>query len=66
LQEIAFQAPLEAELSMLPRHTRLRDVPADQVLSKYPLVSKMNIERGFLENLFTAGREAAKAVLADS
>jgi NTE family protein len=63
LHEIAFQAPLEAELSMLPRHTRLLDISADHALARYPLVSKMNTERGFLENLFTAGRDAAKAAL---
>jgi len=59
LHEIAFQAPLEAELSLLPRHTRLSEVSADLALAKHPLISKMNTEKSFLETLFTAGREAA-------
>jgi NTE family protein len=63
LHEIAFQAPLDAELAMLPRHTRLVEVLADDALGKHPLTSKMNTERSFLENLFLAGRAAAEAVL---
>jgi NTE family protein len=59
LHEIAFQAPLDAELALLPRHTRLLDISADAALSQHPLTSKMNVERGFLDNLFAAGREAA-------
>jgi NTE family protein len=59
LHEIAFQAPLDAELALLPRHTRLQDISADAALSQHPLTSKMNMERGFLDNLFAAGREAA-------
>jgi NTE family protein len=59
LHEIAFQAPLEAELAMLPPHIRLRDIPADAALARHPLTSKMNTDRNFLETLFAAGREAA-------
>jgi NTE family protein len=63
LHEIAFQAPLEAELSLLPRHTRLLDVSADAALAKHPLTSKMNTDKSFLEILFAAGREAAETAL---
>lgn len=63
LHEIAFQAPLDAELSLLPRHTRLLEVLADNALARHPLISKMNTERGFLDTLFTAGREAAEEAL---
>jgi NTE family protein len=63
LHEIAFQAPLDAELSLLPRHTQLHEILADDALSKHPLTSKMNTERNFLGNLFTAGRTAAEACL---
>ncbi len=62
LHEIAFQAPLDAELSLLPRHTRLMDISAD-ALAKLPLTSKMNTEKNFLDNLFAAGREAAEIAL---
>ena len=62
LHEIAFQAPLDAELALLPPHTRLLDISADAALSQHPLTSKMNVERSFLDNLFAAGREAAAAV----
>jgi NTE family protein len=62
LHEIAFQAPLDAELALLPRHTHLLDISADAALSQHPLTSKMNVERAFLDNLFAAGREAAAAV----
>lgn len=63
LHEIAFQAPLAAELSMLPRKVKLLDISADEALSRYPLTSKMNTDRPFLEALFAAGREAAGAAL---
>ena len=59
LHEIAFQAPLDAELALLPKHVRLLDIGADTALARHPLTSKMNTERGFLETLYTAGREAA-------
>jgi NTE family protein len=62
LHEIAFQAPLDAELALLPQHTRLLDISADAALSQHPLTSKMNMERAFLDDLFTAGREAAASV----
>ncbi len=58
LHEIAFQAPLDAELSILPESIRLRDISAD-ALSAHPLISKMNTEREFLNKLFQAGRRAA-------
>ncbi|WP_298286437.1 patatin-like phospholipase family protein [Acidocella sp.] len=63
LHEIAFQAPLDAELSLLPRHTSLLDISADEALGAHPLSSKMNTDKGFLEALFTAGRDAAEAAL---
>ncbi len=59
LHEIAFQAPLDAELALLPKRTRLLDISADAALSQHPLTSKMNVERAFLDNLFAAGRKAA-------
>jgi NTE family protein len=62
LHEIAFQAPLDAELALLPRHTSLLEVSADAALAQHPLTSKMNMERAFLDNLFAAGREAAASV----
>jgi len=63
LHEIAFQAPLDAELMDLPAGVRLRDVSADAALAKHPLISKMNTEREFLNGLFRAGREAAMVCL---
>jgi NTE family protein len=63
LHEIAFQAPLDAELTLLPRHTKLLDICADAALARHPLTSKMNTERGFLDDLFAAGRAAADAAL---
>jgi NTE family protein len=59
LHEIAFQAPLDAELASLPKAVRLIDISADAALARHPLISKMNTERAFLDGLFTAGREAA-------
>ena len=63
LHEMAFQAPLEAELSMLPRGVKLVDICADTALARHPLSSKMNTEKGFLDDLFAAGRVAADAAL---
>jgi NTE family protein len=59
LHEIAFQAPLDAELMLLPKSVRLTDISADTALASHPLISKMNTERAFLDVLFAAGREAA-------
>jgi NTE family protein len=59
LHEIAFQAPLDAELAALPKSIRLQDISADSVLAAHPLISKMNTERAFLDSLFAAGRQAA-------
>ncbi len=59
LHEIAFQAPLDAELLALPRSVRLQDISADTALAAHPLISKMNTEREFLITLFNAGRQAA-------
>jgi NTE family protein len=64
LHEIAFQAPLAAELSLLPRGIRLVDIPADEALTRHPLTSKLNTDRPFLEALFAAGREAGAAAVA--
>jgi NTE family protein len=63
LHEIAFQAPLEAELSMMPRQVKLLDIPADDALAQHPLNSKLNTDRPFLEQLFAAGRKAAATAL---
>jgi NTE family protein len=59
LHEIAFQAPLDAELAALPKSIRLQDISADTALAAHPLISKMNTEREFLNTLFAAGRQAA-------
>jgi NTE family protein len=59
LHEIAFQAPLDAELSDLPKSVRLHDISADAALAAHPLTSKLKTERDFLKRLFEAGREAA-------
>ena len=59
LHEIAFQAPLAAELALLPRQVRLLDISADDALAQHPLNSKLNTDRPFLEALFSAGRKAA-------
>lgn len=59
LHEIAFQAPLAAELALLPRQVRLLDISADDALAQHPLNSKLNTDRPFLETLFSAGRKAA-------
>jgi NTE family protein len=64
LHEIAFQAPLDAELASLPKSVRLVDISADAALAAHPLVSKMNTEREFLNRLFKAGREAAALTVA--
>jgi len=63
LHEIAFQAPLDAELMALPAGVKLLDVSADLALGAHPLTSKMNTEREFLNGLFKAGREAAAICL---
>ncbi len=60
LHEIAFQAPLDAELRDLPERVRLHDISADDVLGLHPLNSKMNTERAFLNGLFNAGRRAGE------
>ncbi len=64
LHEIAFQAPLDAEIATLPREVELLDINADLALASHPLTSKMNTERNFLDNLFAAGRAAAALVTA--
>jgi NTE family protein len=64
LHEIAFQAPLDAELQALPPQINLVDIGADAALARHPLVSKMNTEKAFLDVLFTAGRQAADVALA--
>jgi NTE family protein len=63
LHEIAFQAPLDAEIALLPKQVALVDISADAALARHPLTSKMNTEKAFLDNLFAAGREAAGIVL---
>lgn len=63
LHEIAFQAPLAAELSMLPAKIELLDISADKALGHHPLNSKLNTDRPFLESLFKAGRQAASELL---
>ena len=59
LHEIAFQAPLDAELLALPKGVLLQDISADAALARHPLISKMNTEKAFLDVLFAAGWEAA-------
>jgi NTE family protein len=64
LHEIAFQAPLDAELQDLPKSVTLHDISADAALARHPLISKMNTDKTFLDRLFAAGREAAGLVQA--
>ena len=63
LHEIAFQAPLAAELSLLPPEIELLDITADKALAHHPLNSKLNTDRAFIEDLFAAGREAAAGLI---
>lgn len=63
LHEIAFQAPLAAELSLLPPNIELLDISADKALAHHPLNSKLNTDRPFIEDLFAAGRHAAAGLL---
>jgi NTE family protein len=63
LHEIAFQAPLDAELAALPKSIRLQDISADLALEAHPLISKMNTEREFLNKLFNAGRQTASLAM---
>lgn len=65
LHEIAFQAPLDAELAILPKQVQLLEICADTALARHPLTSKMNTEKAFLDNLFAVGRKAAGLVLAE-
>lgn len=60
LHEIAYQAPLAAELSMLPAEIELIDIPADEALADHPLNSTLNTDRRFVESLFAAGRQEAQ------
>lgn len=62
LHEIAYQAPLAAELSMLPPTIELIDIPADDALSHHPLNSTLNTDRRFIEGLFAAGRKEAARI----
>ncbi|MDE8346590.1 MAG: patatin-like phospholipase family protein [Acidocella sp.] len=64
LHEIAFQAPLDAELAALPRQIELLDIGADATLGQHSLTSKMNTEKAFLDELFMAGRDAALTAMA--
>ena len=63
LHEIAFQAPLAAELSMLPPSLEVLDIPADEALAQHPLNSTLNTDRRFVEGLFAAGRKEAEKQL---
>lgn len=63
LHEIAYQAPLAAELSMLPAEIELIDIPADEALADHPLNSTLNTDRRFVEGLFAAGRKEAARLL---
>ncbi len=58
LHEIAFQTPLEAALTSLPKSVTLVDIGAE-ALAAHALTSKMTTDRAFLETLFTAGWEEA-------
>jgi NTE family protein len=58
LQEIAFQAVVEAELSRLPAHIDFTEIHADLALSDLSASSRANTDREFLDGLFRAGRHA--------
>jgi NTE family protein len=63
LHEIAFQAPLEAELLALPAAVTLVDIGAES-LAAHALTSKLSTDKAFLDALFAAGREEAGRLVA--
>ncbi len=56
VQELAFQAAIEAELASVPAETRLIDYGADTALNGLSAESRASTDRGFLDKLFRAGR----------
>jgi NTE family protein len=60
LNEIACHGVLEAELATLPATVRLVEYGADEALGSLPPSSKFNADSSFLNQLFNAGRAAAK------
>jgi NTE family protein len=61
LNEIACQSVLHHELKALPPELNLTCYEADNVLGKLPISSKLNADRRFIEELYQAGRLAARA-----
>ena len=60
VQEMAFQATIEAELTRLPAETRLIEYDADRALDGLTAESRASAERVFLDKLFRAGRAAGQ------
>jgi NTE family protein len=60
LNEIACHNALAAELAVLPRSVRLTTYDADDALLDLPISSKFNGDKGFLSDLFLAGRQAVE------
>lgn len=56
MTEIACHGVLEAELESLPPRVRLTNYEADAAVGHLPISSKFNADRGFLAELFEAGR----------
>ncbi len=59
LNEIACQSVLHHELKALPKELNLTCYEADE-LGGLPISSKLNAEAGFIEELYQAGRRAAR------
>ena len=63
LNELALQNVLDTELAGLPAGVRLVDYRADGVLETLPMSSKFNVDAGFLDMLFRAGRAAVPVAI---
>jgi NTE family protein len=60
LNEIACQSVLHYELEALPPTLKVACYEADDALASLPISSKMNADGAFIEELYQAGRRAAR------
>jgi NTE family protein len=60
MNEIAFQATLDAELAALPPDTKLTDIHDDATLLDLPIDSRLIASPALIARLFEAGRKAAR------
>lgn len=60
VQEIAFQTAIEAECAGLPPGLDFVEYTADRALAGLAPESRANADRGFLDRLFQAGRQAGQ------